>query len=182
MEKKVLTEIDVYVGEVNSPKGFEIDRQKIKSDILISHIKNNKVDKNNYYCANDYIVPFSQPLDWLGHYIKDFFKLNHNKPLCDHSIYGHMFFSGEQSFLRNQIDENDLNNSPYYTLIYSLDVDENSCELIIEYDNNKIKNNTWHLPLINNNYILFPSTQKYMISKNTSDQINTFLTINYSIV
>ena len=34
MEKKVLSEIAVYGGEVAMPKGFEIDRKKIISSIL----------------------------------------------------------------------------------------------------------------------------------------------------
>ena len=34
MEKKVLSEIAVYGGEVEMPKGFEIDRKKIISSIL----------------------------------------------------------------------------------------------------------------------------------------------------
>ena len=34
MQKKVLSEIGLYYGEVAMPKGFEIDRNKLQSDIL----------------------------------------------------------------------------------------------------------------------------------------------------
>ena len=36
MQKKVLSEIDLYYGHVDMPKGFEIDRDKLQSDILKS--------------------------------------------------------------------------------------------------------------------------------------------------
>ena len=36
MHKKVLSEIDLYYGEVITPKGFEINLNKIKNDIIHS--------------------------------------------------------------------------------------------------------------------------------------------------
>ena len=38
MQKKVLTEIDLYTGEISMPKGFEIDRDKIRNDIIESYV------------------------------------------------------------------------------------------------------------------------------------------------
>ena len=34
MQKKVLTEVDLYTGEIQMPKGFDIDRDKIRNDII----------------------------------------------------------------------------------------------------------------------------------------------------
>ena len=34
----VLTEIDLYSGEVDMPKGFEIDLDKIRNDIIESYV------------------------------------------------------------------------------------------------------------------------------------------------
>ena len=42
MQKKVLSEIDLHYGQVDMPKGFEIDRDKLQSDILSSRINNKK--------------------------------------------------------------------------------------------------------------------------------------------
>ena len=39
MHKKVLTEVDLYTGEISMPKGFEIDRDKIRNDIIESFVK-----------------------------------------------------------------------------------------------------------------------------------------------
>jgi len=40
MEKKVLSEIALYQGDIAMPKGFEINRNKLQEDILKSHINN----------------------------------------------------------------------------------------------------------------------------------------------
>jgi hypothetical protein len=46
MHKKVLSEIDLYFGEIKSPKGFEINRDRIKGDILTSFINQKKINNN----------------------------------------------------------------------------------------------------------------------------------------
>ena len=47
MHKKVLTEVDLYTGEIRMPKGFDIDRDKIRNDIIESYIKRNKPNTPN---------------------------------------------------------------------------------------------------------------------------------------
>ena len=43
MNKKILSEICLYHGEIQSPKGFEIDRDQIRNDIIDSFVnKKNK--------------------------------------------------------------------------------------------------------------------------------------------
>ena len=85
----------------------------------------------------------------------------------------------QKSFLRNQVDPVDLKNAADFTLIYVVECEKDSCELIIEYDDNRRKGRTWHIPLHNNYFYLFPSTQKYFISENKSEKINIFLTSTY---
>ena len=46
MHKKVLTEVDLYTGEISMPKGFEIDRDKIRNDIIESFVKKNRINTN----------------------------------------------------------------------------------------------------------------------------------------
>ena len=36
MQKKVLTEVDLYTGKIQMPDGFDIDRDKIRNDIIES--------------------------------------------------------------------------------------------------------------------------------------------------
>jgi hypothetical protein len=42
INKKTLSEIDLYYGSIVMPKGFEINRDRIKSDILTSYHKSKK--------------------------------------------------------------------------------------------------------------------------------------------
>ena len=41
MDKKVLSEIDIYFGQIEMPEGFEIDREKLCIDILLFKNYNN---------------------------------------------------------------------------------------------------------------------------------------------
>ena len=183
MQKVVLSEIHLIHGSVDLPKGFEIDRDKIQKDIIKSFVHKKRINTNpKTYSYKDYQVPFSQPLQWFQDYIRDHINCEYNFTLVPKNIHGNVMHPKEQSFLRNQIEPVDLINSPDYTLIYAVDVEENSCECIIEYDDNRRKNRTWHVSMKNNNFIMFPATQKYFISENKSNKLNIFLTINYEFI
>ena len=82
MHKKVLTEIDLYTGKVQMPKGFDIDRDKIKNDIIESFVKKNRINTNpQAYAFDDYVVPFSQPLQWMQDYIRDHWRVEYGSTL-----------------------------------------------------------------------------------------------------
>ena len=183
MQKVVLSEIDLYHGEVAMPKGFEIDREKLRDDILKSFIKKDRINNNpKAYAFNDYVVPFSQPLQWMQDYIRDHWGAEYGKTLVVKNMHGNIMHPKEKSWTRHQVDPVDLRNSPDYTLIYGVDVRKGSSECIIEYDDNRRKYRTWHLPIKNNHFIMFPATQRYSFSPNTSDGLNTTLTINYEYI
>ena len=183
MQKKVLTEVDLYTGEVSMPKGFEINLDKIRNDIIESFIKKNRVNTNpQAYAFDDYVVPFSQPLQWLQDYVRDHWKVEYGFTLVPKDMHGKILHPKEKSVLMHSVDPVDLRNSPDYTFIYAVDVEPNSCECIIEYDDNRRKNRTWHLPIKNNDFIMFPATQRYMITENTSNKLNTIVVINYEYI
>ena len=72
MQKKVLSEIDLYYGKVDMPKGYEIDRVKIKNDIINSYITDQGLtDNKRSHAYTDYKVSFSQPLQWMQDYVRD---------------------------------------------------------------------------------------------------------------
>ena len=56
MQKKVLSEISLYYGDVAMPKDWDIDRDKLSGDILQSVIQNKD-------------FPFSRTFDMLNTYI-----------------------------------------------------------------------------------------------------------------
>ena len=72
MEKITLSEIPLIYGSIDMPKGFDIDRDKIKNDIISSFIDNKRItDNKKSYSYDDFNIPFSQPLQWLKDYIRD---------------------------------------------------------------------------------------------------------------
>ena len=82
MQKKVLTEVDLYTGEIQMPKGFDIDRDKIRNDIIESYVKQNRVNTNpQAYAFDDYVVPFSQPLQWMQDYVRDHWRVEYGRTL-----------------------------------------------------------------------------------------------------
>jgi AAA+ superfamily predicted ATPase len=183
MQKVVLSEISLIHGSIDSPQGFEINRNKIRSDILASFITQKRITNNEKsYSYRDYEVPYSQPLTWLKDYLRDHVKVEYGFTLVQKSEHGNVMYPNEKSFTRHQVDPVDLRNSPDYTLIYGVDVADNSCELIIEYDDNRRKNRTWHVPIKDNYFYMFPATNKYCITENRSNKLNTILTINYEYI
>jgi len=183
MLKKVLSEIDIYTGSIDCPKNFEIDRKTIKNSIIQNYISSNTLSKNSKDLSyRDFKVEFSQPLQWLQDYIRDHFKSVYKRTLIPKIMWGTVLQPNEQSYSRATADPMVLRNAPDYTFIYGVDVSEKSCECVIHYDNNRRVNRTWHIPIKNNHFIIFPSTQKFFITKNTSKQVITLLTITYEYI
>lgn len=180
MRKKTLSEIDLYSEEIETPKGFEIKRKEIKNSIIQSYIQQTRISnnpKNHSYL--DYRVKYTQPLGWLKDHVRDYFNVDYHKVLIPKLDWGNVYKHQEQSSSRNTIELLNLKNSPDYTFIYGVDVEQDSCDIVIEYDDNRRTNQTWHLPMKNNFFVMFPSTQKYFITPNQSKQLNVFLTSTY---
>jgi hypothetical protein len=66
-------------------------------------------------------------------------------------------------------------------MLYGVNVAKDSCNVYIEYDDNRRKGRSWVIPLNNNDFVMFPSTQRYHITKNTSQQLNSILTVTYEL-
>jgi hypothetical protein len=81
-----------------------------------------------------------------------------------------------------QVDKVDLKNSPDYVMLYGVNLGKDSCKIHIEYDSNRRKGQSWEIPLNNNDFVMFPSTQRYHITANTSDQLNFILTTTYEFI
>jgi hypothetical protein len=167
MHKKVLSEIDLYYGQVNMPKGFEIDRDKLQEDILSSNINNKK-------------FPFSREWDKLNTYLREHINVKYGFTLINKETWGNVYKPQEISIPLLNIDPVDLRNSPDYILLYGVNVKE--CSVRIHYDDNRRAGRSWDIPLKNNQFIMFPSMQMYYITNNQKDSLNSILTITNEFI
>jgi len=183
MQKKVLSEIDLYYGEIKTPKGFEIKRDIIKNKILDSFISQKRISNNiKDYAYSDYQLEFSQANQWLQDYVRDHFNSEYAKTLVQKLSWGNVYDYNQKSFSRANVDPVDLRNAPDYTFIYGVDVGKDSTGIVLEYDDNRRKGRSWHIPLNNNDFVMFPSTNQYFISPNKSKQMNIILTTTYEYI
>ena len=167
MKKKVLSEIDLYWGPIEMPKGFEIDRDKLQSDILSSNINNKD-------------FPYSREWDKLNTYLRERIQLEYGFCLVNKKTWGNVYKPKEISIPLLNIDPVDLRSSPDYVLLYGVNVKD--CSVKIHYDANRRAGRSWDIPLTNNQFILFPSMQMYYITNNQKDSLNFILTITNEFI
>jgi hypothetical protein len=167
MQKKVLSEIDLYYGDVAMPKGFEINRNQLQEDILKSHI--NKKE-----------FPYSREWDKLNTYLREHIKVEYGFSLINKKTWGDVYKPTELSLPLLHIDPVDLRNSPDYTLLYGVNVKD--CSVRIHYDQNRRAGRSWDISLKNNKFIMFPSTQMYYITNQQKDSLNFILTITHEFI
>ena len=103
--------------------------------------------------------------------------LKYNFNLINKKTWGDIYKPQEISISLLNIDPVDLRNSPDYTLLYGVKVD--NCSVKICYDDNRKKGRTWTISLSNNKFIMFPSTQMYYIINHQKDSLNFIQTITY---
>ena len=164
MEKNILTEQAIYYGDVSMPKGFEIDRDKLSGDILQSTFTDSE-------------FPFSRAWDMLNTYVYEHVNLEYNFQIINKKTWGDMYKPNQQTEPLFNIDPVDLRNSPDYTLLYGVKVD--NCMVRIFYDDNRRKGRSWDIPLENNKFIMFPSTNMYTIKNKQKDGLNFIQTLTY---
>ena len=167
MHKKVLSEIDLHYGSIDMPKGFEIDRDKLQKDILSSQIKDSE-------------FPFSRTWDMLNTYIRDHINLEYGIQLVNKETWGNMYKPQERTIPLLNIEPVDLRNSPDYTFLYGVNVKD--CMVKIHYEDNRRKGRSWEIPLTNNKFIMFPSTNMYYLTNNQKDSLNFVQTITYEYI
>jgi len=167
MQKKVLSEQALYFGDVSMPKHFEIDRDELAHHILRSTFNNKE-------------VLFSRTTDKLSTYITEHITVKYGFRLIGKKISGDIYKPLQVSLPLLNIDPVDLRNSPDYTLLYGVKVDK--CFVRIHYDDNRRKGRSWDIPLLNNRFIMFPSTNMYYLTNNQKDSLNFVQTITYESI
>jgi len=167
MQKKVLSEQSLYYGDVTMPKGWDIDRNKLLQDILSYSFTNKE-------------FPFSKTWDMLNTYIKDHVRVEHNLSLVNKNSWGDIYKPSQSSKPLLDVDPVDLRNSPDFTMLYGVNV--NNCWIKIYYEDNRRKGRSWDIELTNNKFIIFPATNMYTISNEQKDNLNFIQTITYEYI
>ena len=62
-------------------------------------------------------------------------------------------------------------------MLYGIEVED--CIVRIYYDDNRRKGRSWDIPLENNKFIIFPSSNTYYITNNQKDSLNFVQTTTY---
>ncbi len=167
INQNILSKIDLYHGNVSMPKGFEIDREVLKKDIL-THI------------IQDCPFPFSKDWDKMNTYIREHYNLEYHKSLVNKITTGLMFKPNESNLFNSEVNKVDLKNSPDYVMIYGVDVQ--SCLIKIFYDDNRRAGKSWEINVENNKFIIFPSTLVYTITNYQKDRLNFLLKTTYEYI
>jgi hypothetical protein len=167
MQKKVLSEQSLYYGDITMPKDWDIDREELSENILKSQI-------------TDSPFPFSKTFDMLNTYLREHINVEYGFTLINKQTWGNTYKPQELSIPLLNIDPVDLRNSPDFTLLYGVKVD--NCSVKIHYDDNRRKGRSWDVPLTNNKFIMFPSTNMYYLTNNQTGSLNFVQTITYEYI
>ena len=173
MKKILLKDESVYTDLV---KHVVIDRALLKERILCSaYVAQDRMDpRPSWPGYHNFKIECPQPLSWLLDYIRQHYQVEQQGSfLFNHDVYGTLLLPREQSIKRNHRKEKD---PPDYIMIYGVDVEKGSCDLVIEYDRElNINDQIIRLPLEDNRFYMFPAGLNYYISTNTGNQINCLL-------
>ena len=167
IEQNILSKIDLYTGTILMPKGFEIDNELLTKDILTHNIQ-------------DCPFPFSIEFDKLNTYLREHINLEYGFTLINKLTTGLMFKPNESNLPECENNKVDLKNSPDYVMLYGVDVE--NCLVRIYYDDNRRKGRSWTIPLDDNKFVMFPSTNLYYITNKQKDSLNFVKTITYEYI
>jgi len=99
MKKLILSEVNLYYGAIEMPKGFEIDREKLSIDIFTSTIHNKE-------------FTFSKSWDILHTYLREHINLEYGLNLIHKKTIGKNYKPRQHSHSYLQVDPVDLRHSP----------------------------------------------------------------------
>ena len=167
IERQILSQIDLNYGTISMPKGFEIDSEILKKDIIHQNVFGGT-------------FKFSKEWDKLNTYLREHFYAKYVRHLINKDTTGLMFKPNQSNIPESEVDKLDLRNSPDYVMLYGVDI--KSCSIRIYYDDNRRAGRSWDIDLETNKFIMFPSTQIYHIENKTEQNLNFLLKIKYDYI
>lgn len=177
MNKKILSE--TFVIEDFLPKDSHVKNSDLNSFILndLATQSFQPINKNRY---GDINLSHRKQLNWIFDYIRDQIFLRNNKmQIIFKGLFATVDGYLESSFSRNNIDTNDILNSPHLTILYCVNGEG---ELVIEYPDNKDLDKYIILDTEPGKIIIFNSSLNYYFLKNNFKDLRTTLCYTARIV
>jgi len=176
--EKVLSAIDLIIDKVHGHRADPNPLMRVA--IMESYtLDTRKKDNPQDYCYEDYKLKWNKGFQNIADYVRVEFQrkrdIHRNFVLTDY--WGNVFFPQQQSLNKNTVMVNDLKHSPDHTCVYCVRVEEGSCNMVFEYDDNRRVGSTWSIPLETSKYIIIPSHLRYFISRNNGRKENMFFTM-----
>ena len=75
--------------------------------------------------------------------------------------------------------EIDATKTPDQIVLLALNVEDDSCKLILNYDDHRRKHRDWFFNIKESDFWIFPSDMTYRITRNKSDKINHYILYQY---
>ena len=168
INKITLSETALYFGKIKMPKGYEIEKDELVKNITLSQ----------YY--EDVKYPFLRTWDKVNTFICDFMRVEYKINLENKDFFGNFYERNETSKPKLHLDFTSLKDSSDLVCLYGVEIDSDSCNLFINYDDNRKKNLQYEIKLKTNEFVMFPSSQSYYINNKNNSYLNYIQGILYN--
>lgn len=177
MNKKILS--TTFVIEDFLPKESNVKNSELNGFILndLATQSFEPINKNRY---GDLNLNHKKEFNWIFDYIREqiFLKNNHMQ-LRFEKLFANVEGYLESSFSRNNVNTNDIFNSPDLTILYCVNGEG---ELVIEYPDNKNLDKYILLDTEPGKIIIFNSNLNFYFLKNPSKDLRTTLCYTATII
>jgi len=184
MKETILKQSSIIKAELHTPKDYEIDRAFLKSHIYDSILirDNRKTQDKTSFFYNDYKFTYTAELDRLINLVRERFAVFKKQQLMLMDFWANNFYPNQGSeFSMNRQVFPHVEETPNYVMVYALNKEEESCNLVFDYINIRGETNTYYIKLKNNEYVIFPSDLKYRFEKNKAEEPANFITVTFLI-
>ena len=164
MHKKELTSVHLYYGDLNMPKGFEIN-----SDVLISKLFQENLLDNKFRSSKEF--------DKVNSYIIEYMYVQHEIPLRFVDTWGNYYKSKTVTQPLRQFSPSFPGETGNLVCLYGIDV--SNCFIRLQYTDNKDVKCSKIVELKKNNFVIFPASFVYQISSFQEKNFNFIQTMIY---
>ena len=184
LEKQRLTESFIIRGKIDEVSS--VDTRLIKNHILSNFTLTNRYDDNQYWYMKDYVkVPYHQHIQWTNDWLRDHFRLEHDRtlvPTSIDSIRGIVQQTNENVLTHNNVKEWHLAESPEVDCLFTVATGKKQSFIVFEYDDGRNKHRRWKLPLVQDEFILFSSHLNRYITKNENKDFLVNLSLHFQLI